>query len=67
MVEMKRFRFIRTGDKPVGQEDHEYIIRACFDFCTDEVKQELDAFFQDAQRESVTFDFGDQQVRIERE
>jgi hypothetical protein len=60
------YRFIRTGDKPVNTLESEYIIRSCFEPCKPEVKKELDKFLSDLSRESIVFDFGDNQVEVRR-
>jgi len=64
---MKFYRFIRDGKKPVSDGNNSaFTIRACFEFCTDKVKRELDEFLH-SEREQVVFDFGDNKVIIRRE
>jgi len=64
---MKKYRFIRNGDKPIDALEPEYQIRLCFEPCNPEVKKELDKFLSDLSHESIVFDFGDNQVEIRRE
>ena len=61
-----RFRFIRYSDNPVDQADYESVIRACFEPCTQQVKDRLDKFFKDKQ-ESVTFKFDGQTIEVRRD
>ncbi len=61
-----KYKFIRTGDRPVEESDYDYNIRAGFDACADEVKNKLEAFFKDAGQQSVTFEFEGQRVEIQR-
>ncbi len=62
-----KYKFIRTGDRPIEESDYDYNIRAGFNTCTDEVKSKLEAFFKDAGQQSVTFEFEGQMVEIKRE
>jgi hypothetical protein len=63
----KLYRFIRIGPKPVSDGNNSaFTIRACFEFCTDEVKRELDEFLR-SEHEQVVFDFDDNRVIIKRE
>lgn len=61
-----RFRFIRTGHKPVDEGASEFEIRECFNFCLPKVRTKLDAFLK-GKEESVTFKFEGQVVEIRRE
>ena len=62
-----KYKFIRTGDRPIEEVDHDSVIREGFDACTDEVKNKLEAFFKDVGQQSVTFEFEGQTVEIKRE
>lgn len=59
------YNFIRTGKRPVSQVDNEYIIRGCFEPCTEKVKAQLEEFFR-SKRQAITFEFDDCKVTIER-
>jgi len=62
-----KFRFTRTGARPVDEIDNECTIRDCFIPCTQQVKDKLDKFFKDTGQKSVTFKFDGQVVEIRRE
>jgi len=62
-----KFRFTRTGTRPVDEVDNECAIRDCFLPCTQQVKDKLDKFFKDTSQKSVTFKFDGQTVTITRE
>jgi len=61
-----RFRFIRTGHKPLDEGAAEFEIRECFAYCLPGVKDKLDKFIK-GKEESVTFEFGGQRVMVKRE
>ncbi len=62
-----KYKFIRIGQRPIEEVDHDYNIRAGFNACTDEVKSKLEAFFKDVGQQSITFEFEGQTVEIKRE
>lgn len=62
-----KYKFIRTGTKPLKESAAEFEIRECLNACTPKVKARLEAFFKDAGRESVTFRFEGQTVTVKRE
>ncbi len=62
-----KYKFIRTGDRPIEESDYDYNIRDGFNACTDEIKAKLEAFFKDAGQQSVTFEFEGQMVEVKRE
>jgi len=61
-----RYRFIRTGDRPVNEVDYDYIIQDGFMHCLPNVKAKLEAFFSDPKQDKVVFKFEGQVVTIER-
>lgn len=64
---MKKYRFIRTGDRPIEESDYDHIIREGFNACTNEVKAKLESFFKDVSQQSLVFEFDGQTVEIKRE
>ncbi len=62
-----KYKFIRTGHRPVEESDYDHNIRAGFDACTDEIKNELEAFFKDVGQQSVVFEFEGETVEVRRE
>ena len=72
---MTKYRFIRTGNKPVEQvvkydsEDDTsatQALRNCFEFCKPHIKQELEKFISSPQCKSIEFKFDKDIVMIER-
>ncbi len=61
-----RYKFIRTGHRPIEETDHDYHIRQGFIHCLPDVKDRLEAFFSDPGQSKVTFEFEGQTVVIER-
>ncbi len=62
-----RYKFIRTGHRPIEETDHDYNIRAGFIHCTQPVRDNLEAFFVDPGQKSVAFKFEDHTVVISRD
>ena len=61
-----KYRFIRTGTRPLEESAAEFEIRECFAACTPKVKARLEAFFKDTGQRSVTFRFEEQTVVVKR-
>jgi len=71
-----RFRFVRTGNKPVNQlisydgvdsTTATEALRNCFDFCTQQVRDELEEFLTDSNQKLVTFELDGETVEVRRE